>query len=117
MTSLSCGDAPSTKEISRATARGRPSLAWATSEETSCITAPFRFMTTWRGTGWSGLGHPHDQGVALAAAPAQGGRADPSAAPLQLQGEVEDQSRPGHPDRVPQGNGAAMDIHHFGGNP
>ncbi len=41
MTSLSCGDAPSTSEISRATARGRPSLAWATSEETSCITAPF----------------------------------------------------------------------------
>lgn len=41
MTSLSCGDAPSTREISRATARGRPSLAWATRVETSCITAPF----------------------------------------------------------------------------
>src|SRR5919108_5401022 len=41
MTSLSCGDAPSTREISRATARGLPSLAWATSVETSCITAPF----------------------------------------------------------------------------
>src|SRR4051794_29710346 len=43
MTSLSCGEAPSTREISRATARGRPSLAWATSEATSCITAPFRY--------------------------------------------------------------------------
>lgn len=41
MTSLSCGDAPSTREISRATARGLPSLAWATRVETSCITAPF----------------------------------------------------------------------------
>ena len=35
ITSRSCGDAPSTSEISRATARGRPSRAWATSVGTS----------------------------------------------------------------------------------
>ncbi|UYM26408.1 hypothetical protein NQP46_24570 [Streptomyces albus] len=41
MTSRSCGEAPSTSEISRATARGLPSLAWATRAGTSCMAAPF----------------------------------------------------------------------------
>src|SRR5690349_7008234 len=60
MTSRSCGDAPSTREISRATARGRPSLAWATRVETSCITAPISSNPTYEN---SGLGYPHDQRV------------------------------------------------------
>src|SRR5262249_25691679 len=44
ITSRSCGEAPSTREISRATARGLPSRAWATSSETSttALILPYR---------------------------------------------------------------------------
>src|SRR3954452_3181479 len=111
MTSLSCGDAPSTREISRATARGRPSLAWATRVETSCITAPFRWATYED----SGLWYPHDERVTLTAATAQRGRADPAAAPLELQGEVQDEPGAGHADGVAEGDGAAVHVHLFGG--
>ena len=47
----------------------------------------------WRATGGSTLRHPHDQGVALTAAAAQGGRTDAAAAPLQLERQVEHQAR------------------------
>src|SRR5690242_5302519 len=113
MTSLSCGDAPSTREISRATARGRPSLARATSVETSCITAPFREVRTTEG---SGLGYPHDQRVTLTAAAAQRGRADTAAAALELQGQVQHETGAGHADRVAQGDRTTVDVHLFRGH-
>ena len=41
-------------------------------------------------------GDVHDQGVALAAAAAQAGGADAAAAAAQLEGQVQDDARPGH---------------------
>ena len=96
ITSRSCGDAPSTREISRATARGLPSLACATSEGTSCHHT-LRSLRSTRSqladvrtaAAQAPCGHPHDQRVALPAAAAQRRRADAAAAPLQLQREVQ----------------------------
>ena len=121
ITSRSCGDAPSTREISRATARGRPSRACATSVETSCITAPFdpfrsRTAERRRDAATQALRHAHDQRVALPAAAAQRGRADAAAAPLELQRQVQHEPGAGHADRVAERDRAAVDVHLFRGH-
>src|SRR5665811_2633223 len=68
LTSRSCGDASSTIEISRATARASPACARSTSSGTE-IARLYRFVTT----AALALGHAHDQSVALAATAAEGG--------------------------------------------
>src|SRR5205085_679303 len=69
ITSRSRGDSSSTSEIRRATARASPARARSTRLGTSC----------------SALRDTHDQGIALPAAAAQGGRADAATAALELE--------------------------------
>src|SRR5690606_12517215 len=101
--------------ISLPTERGSPARACATSS--GAEGAPRRPRPPTVGSWWitsgeppSGLRHADDQGVTLATAAAQGGRADASAATLQLEGEVEHDPSPGHADRVTDRDGAAVDV-------
>jgi len=61
-------------------------------------------------------GHSHiigitgSPGVALSATAAESSGADPTAAALELEGEVEYEARTGHADRVTEGDGAAVDV-------
>ena len=55
-------------------------------------------------------GDTHDQGVALAAAAAQGGRTDAAAATLELEREVQHDPGAGHADRVAERDRAAVDV-------
>src|SRR5688500_10650953 len=100
ITSRRAGCASSTSEISRATARGEPALADSTRAGTSTV----------RGAKRSGLGHADDEGVALAPATAQRGRADPAAATAQLEAQVQRETGARHADRVPERDGAAVDV-------
>src|SRR5437764_4497306 len=52
-----------------------------------------------------------DHGVTLAAARADGGHAEPSAATAQLVRERHQDARAARPDRVPEGDRAAVDVH------
>src|SRR5437764_1221282 len=56
-----------------------------------------------------------DHGVALAAARADGGHAEPSAATAQLVRERHQHARAARPNRVPEGDRAAVDVHLHGG--
>src|SRR4051794_33448690 len=87
------GDSSSTRLISRPTARALPARACSTSSAAD-----------------SGRRHPHDQGVALAAAAAERRRTDATAAALELQGEVQGDPGTGHADRVAEGDRAAVDV-------
>src|SRR2546422_5162245 len=49
-------------------------------------------------------------GPALAAAHAEGGQATREALPAELQRQGQDEARPAGPHRVPQGDGAAVDV-------
>ncbi|GAA1153263.1 hypothetical protein GCM10009630_59500 [Kribbella jejuensis] len=97
ITSRNIGDSSSTNEINRATARDSPSRARPTNSPTGgvrrTITAPpahkGRWSGRWVGSVWwvgrgvglaSVLGDSDDQGVALAAAAAEGGCSGPAAA-------------------------------------
>src|SRR5918992_3424332 len=93
VTSRSRGDAFSTSEISRATARGEPSTA----RPTRSVTSTSRIDV-------------EDEGVALTAAAAQGGRADAAAAAPQFVHDVQGEAGARHPDRVAEGDRAAVDV-------
>src|SRR4051812_44762223 len=56
------------------------------------------------------LQRAQDGGVALAAAAAQRGRAEPAAAPAQLERQRERDPRTGHADRVAERDGAAVHV-------
>src|SRR5689334_8547373 len=104
ITSRSSGDSSSTSEISRATARGSPSRARATRSGTLCPSLAVDRRAT------SGGGDAHDQGVALAAATAQRGRADATTATLELQRQVQHDAGTGHADRVAERDRTAVDV-------
>ena len=104
ITSRSSGDSSSTSEISRATARGSPLRARATS-------SGYRRRVRRRSRrSRSRLRDPDDQRVALAAAAAQRSGADAAAATLQLEREVQHDAGAGHADRVAEGDRAAVDV-------
>src|SRR6476620_11297928 len=117
MTSRSAGCASSTSEMSRATARGEPALAASTRAGPSTGRDALRGLSVRDGTalaGGSGLRDADDQGVALATATAQGGGADPTAAALELERQVQGEAGAGHADRVPQRDGATVDVDDLG---
>src|SRR5580765_5425187 len=108
MTERRAGCSSSTREMRRATARGEPSRAAATSAGTS----------TGRAIGGrSGLRDADDEGIALTAPAAQGRRTHTAAAPLELLGEGEDDPGAGHTERVAQGDGAAVGVDDLGVDP
>src|SRR6266568_5894709 len=115
----SCGEPSSTWEISRATARGSPPRARSSSEATAvdcfpvgtCLKVLTRDPPMAVGLGSLARGrNPDDQRVALAAAAAQGRRADAAAAPSQLEREVQHDAGSGHADRVAERDRAAVDV-------
>src|SRR3954470_10822209 len=91
MTLRSCGEAFSIRVMSRATARGSPLRARAIRSSTSAFRASVATL---------GPSDLQDQGVALAAAAAQPGRAHSATATAQLVRQVQHDAGPGHADRV-----------------
>src|SRR5580704_7968236 len=101
MTERTWGDSSSTSEISRARARMSP--ARALSSSTAVVGATGRLAAD-----------PEQQGLALAAAAAQPGGAEPSAAAAELVAQVHREPGAGGADRVADGDRAAVDVHYVG---
>src|SRR3954451_7777543 len=108
VTSLSRGDSSSTREISRATARGSPSRARETRSVTTLPSSPSRCNERREAT--SG-GNAEDQRITLTAATAQRRDPDTATAALELEREVKRDPGPRHPDGVSECDGAAVDVH------
>src|SRR3954467_8277647 len=100
ITSRNSGDAFSTREIRRPTARASPARARSTSAPTSGLP----------GTAGTSGRDAQQQCVSLTPAAAQRRGTQAPAAPLQLVGESKCEARTGGADRVSQRNRAAVDI-------
>src|SRR4051794_38950946 len=105
-TAGSAGSPFSTRLIRRATDRGSPSRARATSVGTSRL----GFIGQTYGKGSRPARDLDDQRVALTTAAAQGGRADATTAAAELQRQGQHQPGAGHADRMAQGDRAAVDV-------
>src|SRR4249920_790160 len=95
MTERTRGDSSSTSEMSRARARTSPARALAIS---------LFFVTN------GSAAHSEEQRLALAAAAAQRGRAEPAAAAAELVAQVHRDPGAGGPDRVADGDRAAVHV-------
>src|SRR3954467_771424 len=100
ITSRNNGEAFSTREMRRPTARASPARARSTSAPTSGLPAT---------AGTSGR-DAQQQGVSLPAPAAQRRGTQAAAAPLQLVGESKCEARTGGADRVSQRNRATVDV-------
>src|SRR6266576_1281685 len=96
MTERTAGDSSSTKDRSLARARVLPALALSSVSS---------------GTGRLAA-HPEQQRLALPAAAAQGRRAEPDAATAELVAQVHREPGAGGPDRMADGDRAAVHVHH-----
>src|SRR5450631_245850 len=106
ITSRNAGWPSSTNEISRATARGAPALAASTRAGTSTDLLAISESSL--------LGDANDQGIALPATTAQGGRTHAATTALELQHQVQRDAGPRHADRVPDCDRATVDVHLVG---
>src|SRR5580700_7696947 len=126
MTERTWGDSSSTSEISRARARMSPARALSSSASVvlgPAVSGPVVLGPVVLGTVLSGpvvsatgrlAADPEQQGLALAAAAAQPGGAEPSAAPAELVAQVHREPGAGGADRVADGDRAAVDVHDVG---
>src|SRR3954470_23325935 len=103
ITCRKCGEAFSTSEISRPTARASPARARSTSAPTS---GP---ATSGLAAGTSGR-DAQQQCVSLTATAAQRRSTEAAAAPLQLVVECDRKARPGGADRMPERDRATVDV-------
>src|SRR5215469_5440223 len=124
MIARSCGEESSTSETSRARARGSLARAAATSASglrsarppwpaRSARPAAEPLLTDRSGTVRSGSGssrNAEQQRVPLTAAAAQRGRAEPAATAAQLVDEMQRDPGAGGAERMPDGNGPAVDV-------